>query len=171
VREAPDGLPGDSLLLPSVAVAVLGGASLTRGRGFPISTAIAAFFGRESSRYDSEAPARAWERNGGEADMTEQLTVVAHLRALNGQIEETKKFLMALIGPTRAEPGCVEYWLHQDNDDPAEFTFYENWTNRPEWDKHMEMPHLQKFAEVKDKVFELQKLRLMTMISDSISKR
>ena len=62
--------------------------------------------------------------------MTEQLTVVAHLRALNGQIEETKKFLMALIGPTRAEPGCVEYWLHQDNDDPAEFTFYENWTNR-----------------------------------------
>ena len=103
--------------------------------------------------------------------MTEQLTVVAHLRALNGQIEETKKFLMALIGPTRAEPGCVEYWLHQDNDDPAEFTFYENWTNRPEWDKHMEMPHLQKLAEAKDKVFELQKLRLMTMISDSVSKR
>jgi hypothetical protein len=35
----------------------------------------------------------------------------------------------------------------------------------------MEMPHLQKFAEVKNKVFELQKLRLMTMISDSVSKR
>ena len=37
----------------------------------------------------------------------------------------------------------------------------------------MEMPHLQKFAEAKDKgkVFELQKLRLMTMISDSVSKR
>jgi quinol monooxygenase YgiN len=103
--------------------------------------------------------------------MTEQLTVIAHLRALNGQIEETKKFLTGLIEPTRAEPGCGEYWLHQDNDDPAELTFYENWTNRSEWDKHMEMPHLQKFAEVKDKVFELQKLRLMTMISDSVSKR
>ena len=35
----------------------------------------------------------------------------------------------------------------------------------------MEMPHLQKFAEAKDKVFELQKLRLMTMIGDSVSKR
>ena len=55
--------------------------------------------------------------------MTEQLTVVAHLRALNGQVEETKKFLTALIEPTRVEPGCVEYWLHQDNEDPAEFTF------------------------------------------------
>jgi hypothetical protein len=52
-----------------------------------------------------------------------------------------------------------------DNDDPAEFTFYENWTDRLEWDKHMEMPHLQKFAEAKDKVFELQKLRLMTTTS------
>jgi quinol monooxygenase YgiN len=103
--------------------------------------------------------------------MTEQLTVVAHLRALNGQIEETKSFLLGLIGPTRAESGCVEYWLHQDNDDPAEFTFYENWTNRAVWDKHMEQPHLHAFAAVKDKVFELQKLRLMTMICDPASKR
>ena len=103
--------------------------------------------------------------------MTEQLTVIAHLRALDGQIEETKAFLTGLIDPTRREPGCVEYWLHQDNDDPAEFTFYENWTNREEWDKHMELPHLAKFADVKDKVFELQKLRLMTMICDPVSTR
>jgi quinol monooxygenase YgiN len=103
--------------------------------------------------------------------MTDQLTVIAHLRALNGQIEETRAFLTALIAPTRTEAGCVEYWLHQDNDDPAEFTFYENWTNRAEWDHHMTLPHLAKFAEARDKVFELQKLRLMTMISDAVSTR
>jgi quinol monooxygenase YgiN len=103
--------------------------------------------------------------------MTEELTVVAHLRALHGQIAETKAFLLSLIPPTRAEPGCVEYWLHQDNDEPAEFTFYENWTNRAEWDKHMELPHLKKFAEVKDRIFELQKLRLMTMVSDKATRR
>ena len=103
--------------------------------------------------------------------MNEQLTVVAHLRALRGQIEETKAFLTSLIAPTRAEPGCVEYWLHQDNDDPAEFTFYENWTSRAEWDKHMELPHLKKFAEHQDKTFELQKIRLMAMICDAVSTR
>lgn len=103
--------------------------------------------------------------------MSEQLTVIAHLRALDGQIEETKTFLMGLIAPTRAEPGCIEYWLHQDDEDPAEFTFYENWINRAEWDKHMEMPHLQAFSDVKDKVFELQKLRLMSMTSDAVSTR
>lgn len=45
--------------------------------------------------------------------------------------------------------------LHQDNDDPAEFAFYENWTNRAELGKHMKQPYLEKFSEVKDKVFEL----------------
>ena len=103
--------------------------------------------------------------------MSEQLTVIAHLRALNGQIEETKQFLLGLIEPTRQEAGCVEYWLHQDNDDPVEFTFYENWTDRAEWDKHMELPHLEAFAEVKDKIFELEKLRLMTMVCEPVSKR
>ncbi|MFT7449172.1 MAG: quinol monooxygenase YgiN [Glaciecola sp.] len=103
--------------------------------------------------------------------MTPQLTVIAHLRALDGQIEETKEFLTSLIDPTRQELGCIEYWLHQDDEDPAEFTFYENWTNRAEWDKHMEMPHLKTFAEVAGKVFELQKLRLMTMVSDAASTR
>lgn len=103
--------------------------------------------------------------------MTGQLTVIAHLRAIDGQIEETKAFLTNLIAETRKEPGCIEYWLHQDLEDPAEFTFYENWTNRAEWDKHMELPHLKAFATVKDKVFSLQKLRLMTMICDPVTTR
>ena len=67
------------------------------------------------------------------------------------------------------QTGTVSF--QPDDEDPAEFTFYENWTTRAEWDKHMEMPHLQRFAEVKDKVFELQKLRLMTMICDPVTKR
>ena len=107
----------------------------------------------------------------GAATQPRPLEFIAHLRALNGQVAETRAFLEGLIAPTRTEPACVEYWLHQDNDDPAEFTFYENRTNRAEWDRHMEMPHLQKFAEVRDKVFELQKLRLMTMICEPESKR
>jgi ribose transport system permease protein len=39
------------LLLPSVAVVVLGGTSLLGGRGFPISTVIAAFFLNQLSQF------------------------------------------------------------------------------------------------------------------------
>jgi quinol monooxygenase YgiN len=99
--------------------------------------------------------------------MSQQLTVVAHLVAKPNKIEETRKFLLGLITPTRKEPGAIEYHLHQDNDNPAEFTFYENWTNRGEWDAHMTLPHLNEFARRADDLFAVKPhIRLMTMISD-----
>lgn len=47
----PTAFQGDPLLLPSVAVVVLGGTSLLGGRGFPISTVIAAFFLNQLSQF------------------------------------------------------------------------------------------------------------------------
>lgn len=47
ITHQPTAFQGDSLLLPSVAVVVLGGTSLLGGRGFPVATAIAAVFLRE----------------------------------------------------------------------------------------------------------------------------
>jgi ribose transport system permease protein len=51
VTREPDAFQGDPLLLPSVAVVVLGGTSLLGGRGFPISTVIAAFFLNQLSQF------------------------------------------------------------------------------------------------------------------------
>ena len=98
--------------------------------------------------------------------MSKQLTVVAHLVARPHKIDETKKFLLSLIDATRVEPGCIDYDLHQDDDRPAEFTFYENWKDRAEWDKHMETPNLHEFARRADDLFAVPpQIRLMTMIS------
>lgn len=51
ITNQPTAFQGDSLLLPSVAVVVLGGTSLLGGRGFPVSTAIAALFLRELQQF------------------------------------------------------------------------------------------------------------------------
>ena len=51
ITTQPTAFQGDSLLLPSVAVVVLGGTSLLGGRGFPISTAIAALFLNQLSQF------------------------------------------------------------------------------------------------------------------------
>jgi ribose transport system permease protein len=51
ITSQPTAFQGDSLLLPSVAVVVLGGTSLTGGRGFPVSTALAAFFLNQLSQF------------------------------------------------------------------------------------------------------------------------
>ena len=51
ITREPTAFQGDTLLLPSVAVVVLGGTSLLGGRGYPISTVIAAFFLNQLSQF------------------------------------------------------------------------------------------------------------------------
>ena len=51
LTQQPTAFQGDSLLLPSVAVVVLGGTSLLGGRGFPVSTVIAAFCLNQLSQF------------------------------------------------------------------------------------------------------------------------
>jgi ribose transport system permease protein len=51
ITTQPTAFQGASLLLPSVAVVVLGGTSLLGGRGFPVSTVIAAFFLNHLSQF------------------------------------------------------------------------------------------------------------------------
>ena len=51
ITTQPTAFQGDSLLLPSVAVVVLGGTSLLGGRGYPLPTVIAAFFLNQLSQF------------------------------------------------------------------------------------------------------------------------
>src|SRR6476659_8281467 len=51
ITREPTAFQGDSLLLPSVAVVVLGGTSLLGGRGYPISTVVSAFFLNQLSQF------------------------------------------------------------------------------------------------------------------------
>jgi quinol monooxygenase YgiN len=71
-----------------------------------------------------------------------KLTIVANIKANPDKIELVKAELLKLIETTRAEEGCINYDLHQDNDDPAHFMFYENWESRDLWQTHMGAPHL-----------------------------
>lgn len=54
------------------------------------------------------------------------LTIVANIIAKPNSVELVKAELLKLIDVTRAEEGCINYELHQDNENPAHFVFYEN---------------------------------------------
>ena len=78
--------------------------------------------------------------------MTEgRVTVLARVRARRGQEHEVRRLLAALVTPSRAEAGCLNYDLHQSAADPTEFMFYENWTSRAALDAHAQMPYLDDF--------------------------
>lgn len=74
------------------------------------------------------------------------LTILAQITAAPGQESRIKAELTKLIAPTRVEAGCITYDLHQDNDNPAFFVFYENWETRDLWQAHMSAPHLAAFS-------------------------
>jgi quinol monooxygenase YgiN len=94
------------------------------------------------------------------------LTVIAHLVARPDKIEETKKFLLALVERTRREKDCLDYNLHQDNDRPTEFTFYENWVNRAAWDIHMTRPYIKDLARTSKDILAVNPhIRLTTKLS------
>jgi quinol monooxygenase YgiN len=78
------------------------------------------------------------------------LTIVARIEANNDRIDLVKSELLKLIEPTLKEAGCIQYDLHQDNENPAVFLFCENWESRELWQEHMNNPHLAEFLKATD---------------------
>lgn len=74
------------------------------------------------------------------------LTVIAKILVKEDKIEEAKKDLLALVGPTLEEHGCIDYVLHQSNDEPQVFFFYENWTDRESLENHLANEHVAAFS-------------------------
>lgn len=82
--------------------------------------------------------------------MATPLTIIARIEAKPDHVELVKTELMKLIAPTRKEQGCIQYDLHQDNDRPEVFLFYENWQTRALWQEHMENDHLKAYLMATD---------------------
>ncbi|QLE86561.1 antibiotic biosynthesis monooxygenase [Shewanella sp. Scap07] len=93
-----------------------------------------------------------------------QLTIVANIIAKEAHIELVKAELLKLIDTTRKEPGCINYDLHQDNQSPAHFVFYENWQSRELWQTHMGNTHLQQYMAATEGAVASFVLNEMTVI-------
>ncbi|MEM6578529.1 MAG: putative quinol monooxygenase [Pseudomonadota bacterium] len=93
-----------------------------------------------------------------------KLTIVANIKANPDKIDLVKAELRKLINITRAEEGCINYDLHQDNDNQAHFLFYENWESRELWQTHMQAPHLAAYMEATDGAVEEFTLNEMSTI-------
>ena len=78
--------------------------------------------------------------------MSKTLTIVASIEAKPDKIDLVKAELQKLIAPTLKEAGCIQYDLHQDNQNPALFLFFENWESRKLWQDHMNNTHLAEYA-------------------------
>ena len=93
------------------------------------------------------------------------LTIVANIHAKADKVDLVKAELLKLIEITRAEAGCINYDLHQDNDDSSHFLFYENWESRELWQAHMGNTHLADYMKATEGAVDTFTLNEMTQIS------
>lgn len=94
-----------------------------------------------------------------------KLTIVANIKAKADCVDLVQAELQKLVEITRAEAGCINYDLHQDNNNPAHFMFYENWESRDQWQAHMNIRHLQEYVAATQGAVEEFTLNEMTHIA------
>lgn len=78
---------------------------------------------------------------------SKQIVVTARVRAREGFEAEIERELLALVAPSRAEEGCINYDLHRNGDDASLFMFHETWASREDLDRHMSQPSMDAFDE------------------------
>ncbi len=93
-----------------------------------------------------------------------QLTIVARILAKAEYRDLVQSELLKLIDVTRAEKGCINYDLHQDNDNPNMFLYYENWETKALWQAHMGNKHLSDYMKATEGAVEEFVVNEMTIV-------
>ncbi len=86
--------------------------------------------------------------------MSGPLILIARMRAKSGQHARLRQELQRLVAPTRAEPGCITYDLHESQTDPAQFMFYEVWKSPADLDAHFETSHMKAMKKIEHEIVE-----------------
>ena len=73
--------------------------------------------------------------------MKQPIILNAHLHAAPGRENELGNALRSLVAPSRLEPGCLTYELHQDVERPGSFMFYEKFADQEALDAHLATDH------------------------------
>jgi quinol monooxygenase YgiN len=83
--------------------------------------------------------------------------------------EAFKALFLGYVAASRSEPGCIEYHMLQDEQDPSLFVFFEVWESKAALDVHSALPHMQAFSEARleylERDFEVQPVRMLSPAS------
>jgi quinol monooxygenase YgiN len=94
------------------------------------------------------------QNHSGRALTEFHIVLVAGLRARPGREKALQELLVQMLEPTRDEPGCLTYNLHQSVVDPELFFVYAVWQDETCAEKHSHMKHALAFKTVARELLE-----------------
>jgi len=83
---------------------------------------------------------------------TTPVNVIAIFAAVPDRVRDLERVLSAMVEPTRAESGCVNYDLHRHAEDSSRFLLYEGWKDQEALDEHMATPHFKSMLKELDEL-------------------
>jgi quinol monooxygenase YgiN len=86
--------------------------------------------------------------------MKTTLTVIAYIFAKRGEEQRVRTALLGLVDETRKETGCINYDLHDSEENTALFLMYENWRSAADLEAHARSAHLREFGKNMDPFLE-----------------
>ena len=96
---------------------------------------------------------------------------ILHAKTRPERAEAFETLFRAYVEPSRAEPGCIEYHMLRDLEDPSLFIFYEVWQSRAHLDVHSALPHMAQFFEQRmeylERDFEIRRIDMLSPPSAS----
>ena len=79
--------------------------------------------------------------------MSQQHAFILKAKTRPEMAEAFETLFRAYVEPSRQEPGCIEYHMLRDQQDPSLFVFYEVWADKAALDVHSALPHMVEFFE------------------------
>ncbi|MGE8099140.1 putative quinol monooxygenase [Pseudomonas fluorescens] len=103
--------------------------------------------------------------------MSEQHGFILHAKTRPEKADAFEALFRAYVEPSRAEPGCIEYHMLRDQQDPTLFIFYEIWQSRAHLDVHSNLPHMQQFfanrMDYLERDFDIRRIDMLSPSSAS----
>ena len=76
------------------------------------------------------------------------LVIAGRVRLRQAELEESVRAGSVIAVASRAEPGCIEYRIAIDIEDPLVLQLFEYWESAAALDAHFATPHFLAFSEV-----------------------
>jgi quinol monooxygenase YgiN len=81
--------------------------------------------------------------------------VFVKLHAREGDAQAVEEALREVLGPSREEPGCLDFHLFRSMRDPRLFFIHSRWVDDAAFQKHAVLPHTERFLKKVDALLDL----------------
>lgn len=92
--------------------------------------------------------------NGELDEVPGSVVVIAEFKALPGKEDELRKATLAIVEPTKKEPGSLRFSVYEVETSPGTFFILESWRSEEDLESHFKMPYIRDLVKIHKNILE-----------------